>query len=80
MTLIGENDFDQTPSVDELMGWAEEYGITHPVVADPDMGITWSFVTGSSIGLPSMHIVRAGGEISAVDIWADEGDVTANLP
>ena len=80
ITLIGENDFGQTPSEAELRGWANEFGINHPVVADDGFAYTYGFIDGGSFGLPSMHIIAPGGEVVERDIWAGESDVTRYLP
>jgi len=80
ITLLGENMDSQTPSQSDLEEWADSLGVTHPVVADPNFDYTFGFIDGNSIGLPSMHIIAAGGEVVARDIWADESDVQSYLP
>ena len=80
ITLLGENSAGATPSQSELEDWANQFGLTHPVVADAGFGVTASFVTGGTIGLPSMDLIEAGGEIVKVDDWVDASDVEAHLP
>ena len=77
---MAENLSGATPSQSELLDWANSFGLSHPVVADPGFGFTTGFIDGSSIGLPSMHIIAAGGEVVERDIWASESDVQRYLP
>jgi hypothetical protein len=80
ITLMGENNASVTPSTEELMSWADTYGLSHPVVADPNWGVTTRFVTGSSIGLPAMHLLGPGAEVLIVNDWVSESDIVAALP
>ncbi len=80
ITLLGENNNYETPSVAELGQWADELGVTHPVVADPGMGTTFSFVEGGTVLLPSMTLIADGGEILYADEWVGESEVSNNLP
>ena len=34
MTLISENNAGESPSLEDLQEWANDYNITHPVLAD----------------------------------------------
>ena len=52
----------------------------HPVVADPNFQVTGSYIDGNTIGLPSMNLIAAGGEILYTDTWINESQVQANLP
>ncbi len=81
ITLLGENNAGATPSQDELMEWAEEFGLNHPVVADEGLSVTARFVEGNSIGLPSMDLLAPDTmEVVIADSQLNEGDVTGNLP
>jgi len=80
-TLLAETYDEQVPQEADLMEWADLFGITHPVLADADFGITFSFITTGSVGMPSMHIVRDGGIVTKIDIHGvSDGDITSNLP
>jgi len=70
----------QTPSQSEVEEWADMYSLDHPVVADDGFGVTYSFVTGNSVGLPSFSLIGDGMEIIVANSRVDEGDVTSNLP
>lgn len=79
ITLLGQNLSSQTPSQSDLMNWATTYGINHPVVADPNWGVTSRFVSGS-FGLPSMHQIGAGGVVLQRGTTIDASEVAAALP
>jgi len=61
------------PTTEVLSGWANQFGITSPVVADPDSALYWRFGQG---GLPQSALLGPGaevlkiGHISAADIEA----------
>jgi hypothetical protein len=68
MTLIGETNSSDNPTQEDLMQWASDYGLTHPVVADPgfseyvnylwaDPGFTGNF------GLPNMVLLSPGLQV-----------------
>ncbi|NCG20743.1 MAG: hypothetical protein GWP91_17175 [Rhodobacterales bacterium] len=80
ITMIGENLQSESPSQADLVEWADSLGLSHPVVADPGMATTFSFVEGNSVGLPSMTLIAAGGEILYADDWLGESEVSSNLP
>jgi len=80
MTLLGENMSGQTPSRPELQEWAQGYQLRHPVLADSGFGVTFSYVDGGQVGLPSFSLLRQGVQVVINDDWVDEGDVIANLP
>lgn len=72
ITLIGETESGGAPTQADLGRWADRFGIEHPVVADPGYGVAARFVTGSTIGLPTMTLLAPGAEITVAD-----GHVTA---
>lgn len=78
--MLGQNNASQTPSQSDLQRWASTYGLTHPVVADPNFQVSARFIDGSTIALPSMTLIRAGGEIIVRGGWVGESQVAANLP
>ena len=63
ITLLGQNTNRATPSQSDLAAWANQFGLTHPVVADPNWQITTRYVDGSTIGLPAIHVIGAGSEV-----------------
>jgi hypothetical protein len=80
ITLLGENNNYETPSKAELEEWADEFGLSHPVVADDGMQVVFSYVEGGSVGLPSFNLLAEGMEVVIADDWVDESDVQNNLP
>ncbi len=70
LALYSETDSGALPTAEDLMGWANQYGIKTPVLAD-DAGIYWEFGTGS---LPSMALLGPGMEVLA-EGWVDEGTI-----
>lgn len=57
LTLLPENLSVQTPTVDDLVYWAESFGITAPVLADTE-GWSYNIVPpGSSSGYPRLMLI-----------------------
>jgi peroxiredoxin len=54
VTLLSQNLENEVPSVEELAGWADYYGITAPVLAD-DAGIADTVVGGE--GFPRLQLI-----------------------
>ena len=50
------------------------------MVADPGFDVTFRFVSGYSVSLPSTDLIAAGGEVLYADAWIGESQVQANLP
>jgi hypothetical protein len=61
---MGENLAGNPVDQAGLADWAQEFDLHHPVVSDPNWGVTVGY-TGYSIGLPAMHQLAAGGVIPA---------------
>ena len=80
ITLLGENLYGQDPSRAELQEWAQAYNLNHPVVSDTGFGVTFSYVEGYQVGLPSFSLLRDGAQVVKNDDWVYESDVLANLP
>ncbi len=83
ITLLAENNSATTPSAEELMSWSDSYGSTHPLVADENWSITYRYATGSSIYLPTTHLLAPGAEVVAVDStmegWSYESESASLL-
>jgi peroxiredoxin len=80
ITLLGQNLAGGTPTKQELGEWADTFGLTHPVVADPGWGVTGRFVDGTTINLPAMHQMAAGMEVLRRDTVVGEDQVRDALP
>ena len=65
-----EDDQGALPTTEVLMGWANQFGITSPVVADPDSALYWRFGQG---GLPQSALLGPGAEVLKIGhITADD--------
>ncbi len=80
ITLLGEDQFGGAPDQGDLQTWADAFGLTHAVVADPGWGVTVRYIDGYTIGLPAMHLVGPGGVVLVRDGWISESTVASNLP
>ena len=61
----------------DLMGWADEFGLTHPVVGDGDGAFFWSFSRNSA--WPMVVLIDRGMVITSVDESAGSAEVEALL-
>jgi hypothetical protein len=61
ITLLVENLSSATPSQTDLAAWANQFGLTHPVVADPNWQISNRYLDGP--GLPATHLIGSGSEV-----------------
>jgi len=77
MTLLGENEYGETPSLSDLQRWADEFGLNHPVLADPSYGVSARW---AGVYIPTMHLVGPGAEVLMADTYVDETTIEANLP
>ena len=91
ITLIGEN-YSGSPSVTDLQQWANDYGITHPVVADGDANgdgyafdetVNYLFADpnfNGSFYLPNMQLLVQGRVVAYSNTQLSEGDIVNALP
>ena len=79
ITLVGENLQGTTPDVAGLQQWAQTFGLTHPVVADANWGVTVTYA-GSSFGLPSMDQLGPGAVVIRRNTWVTEPQIVSALP
>ena len=77
---MAENHDGLTPTTEDLTLWAQTYGITHPILIDEDWGVTYRYITGGSIGLPTDHLIAPGMEIIRLDTHVINGDIEYYLP
>jgi hypothetical protein len=73
-----ENNESQTPSTDELKGWADQFGLTFPVVADEGWQINNRFEKDG--GIPTQVLLAPGAELVKVDAMVTSADIEAVLP
>ena len=73
-----ENSSGGTPSVSELGSWAAEFGLTHPVMADPGVSTSYNYIgteASGSFALPNLQLIGPGMEVLAVN----ESHIPASL-
>ena len=80
ITMIGENNQGGTPSQSELQWWANQYNLTHPVVADPGFNETVQYLYGDpnfngSFGLPNMQLLSSGMVVRVSNDWVYQSDI-----
>ena len=63
---------------DDAAQWANDLGVTHPVVADPYWSIGDLYEVDWSI--PSLTLIGPGMEVLIEDGWITEDDIEAALP
>ncbi|MBJ93372.1 MAG: hypothetical protein CMP23_02740 [Rickettsiales bacterium] len=80
ISLMGENEASQTPSQADLRRWADDYGITHPVLADPNFGVTARFLSSNVIQMPTGHLLTTGAEVVVRDSWPSSAELNGALP
>lgn len=82
---MAENGAKQTPSVQDLKGWADTYGLTHPVVADAGFQVALRFLRSDpgftgNIGLPNLQLLSPGQKVEMIGAYVQKEDVEAYLP
>ena len=82
---MAENYNYQTPNQSDLMDWANSYGITHPVVADPDFNEAVQYLWANpqfngTIGLPNMQLISSGMVVEMSNSSISEYQIVGYLP
>ena len=80
ITLIAKNADDQAPSQEDLQQWASDYGLTHPVLADPEYSVVVNYLWANptfagSIALPNMQLVSGGMVVEMSNVQISEADI-----
>lgn len=76
LEVIIENNDNVTPSQEDLVDWADNYGLTMPVLADDGASVMWRYSSG---GLPTIVLIDRGMVLSSVDEFAHEAEIEALL-
>lgn len=63
--VIIENNDSVPPSVEDLQSWADEYGMTMPVLADTGPMLS-AFASGGGVGLPYTVLIDRGMVVDSV--------------
>jgi hypothetical protein len=66
LEIMTEDSAGGTVEEAELVEWADTYGLTMPVVSDPNSSVMWSFATGGSVGLPYTVLIDQGMVVETV--------------
>ena len=83
---MAENSAKQTPSVEDLKWWADQYGLTHPVVADANFEVALGFLEQIQKALPvisdcrTCSCCRQDKKLKASVPMSKNEDVEAYLP
>ncbi|MDP2311459.1 MAG: hypothetical protein Q8P41_01025 [Pseudomonadota bacterium] len=72
--MITAMDGDAT---EDLLGWADEYGITHPVIGDAAGEFFWTYSKTSS--WPMKVLINRGVVLESIDDMADAAEIEALL-
>ena len=80
ITLIAKNADDQAPSQEDLQQWASDYGLTHPVLADPEYSVVVDYLWANptftgSIALPTMQLLSGGMVVEMSNVQISEADI-----
>ena len=82
---MAQNNNNQPPTPSDLMSWANTYGITHPIVTDPDFGEAVQYLWANpsfdgSIGLPNMQLLSSGMVVEISNGWPSDSTIVSYLP
>lgn len=66
---ITEIDDGTAPGQSDLQDWADTYGLTMPVVADPESALMWKYAADfdGSVGLPFTVVIDRGVVIDSIN-------------
>ena len=76
LELIIENNQNEPPTQEDLVDWADNYGLTMPVLSDGDETVMWRYSSG---GLPTLVLIDHGMVLESVDEGAHEAEIDALL-
>ena len=86
MTLIAQNNSGAPPSQSDLQSWANSYGLTHPVLSDPNFDIVVRFLWANSgfdgtIGLPNVQLMSPGMVVHSTNQYGYyQSEIASLLP
>ena len=78
--MIGKNADDEAPSEEDLQQWASDYGLNHPVLADPEYSVVVNYLWANptftgSIALPNMQLLSGGMVVEMSNVQVSEADL-----
>ncbi len=85
ITLMSENNSYETPTAEEMMGWANDAGADHPILADPGAAAALEFIRADpafdgGYGLPSMQMLSPGMVVESVNSHVGSAEFEPLLP
>ena len=68
INIITETNEGGVAAQSDLEGWADEYGLTFPVLSDPESALMWKYAAdeGGGVGLPFTVVVDHGVVIDSI--------------
>jgi peroxiredoxin len=68
LETITEIDDGSAASTEDLVEWADRFGLTMPVLSDPNSELMWKFAAGESgsVGLPFTVVMDHGVVIESI--------------
>jgi hypothetical protein len=78
LNLLAENNSGSAPTADELAGWADQHGLTIPVLSDSGWALSNRFE--QDYGIPTFSLLGPGMEVLAADDWGSEAMIPEALP
>lgn len=75
--MYAETESGSTPTPADLTGWAANYGLTSPVVADP--GASKYFEIWNTGYTPVQALIAPGGQVVTTD-WVTDQQIESVLP
>jgi peroxiredoxin len=68
LEIITETDDGSPADVEDLNTWADTYGLTMPVLSDPDSALMWQYAAneGGDVGLPFTVVIDRGVVIDSI--------------
>ena len=84
ITLLAENDYGQTASQSDLQQWANDYGLSHPVLADVNFDVTAGYMFANSsfngsIALPNMQLLSGGMVVETSNDYLSDSQILSYI-
>lgn len=76
MAIYAETNSSNAPSQSDLAGWADQYGMSFPVLSDPG----WEVFDAFGTNYTPAHMLLAPGMTIVKKDWVYDSDIQAVLP
>jgi len=67
VSMLAQDEDEQPATSEDAATWANQYGLTFPVLADPSFGVSGQFIPGDTISMPSYSFLDEDMRFVAVD-------------